>query len=550
MALISDLEIDFSGELNVFTGETGAGKSIIVDSLMLLIGARYDKTMLKYGEDKGFVEGVFSIDNFEPLEAIGLDGEELLIVTRKFFKDGRNEIRVNGKQITTVMLRELMQNYVDIYGQNEYQSLLKVTEQRKILDYFVFKKDDAPLKKQKELYDEYKKLRSDMASLGDSRARAQRIDILNYQIEEIERAAVKEGEEERLVDRRHLLMAAERIKNGLAECVNRLDGDDGASSALADATHSIGAVSSYGESFEALYDRLKSVSIELDDINETIKSELGKLDSGERELDEVVARLDKIRALKNKYGSFEQMNKFLSSAKEELNRAENGEEEYAEMVKREQKLKRELFDSCCALSEMRRAGAKSLEKDMLTELGDLGMAKSKFEARFSPSPDFDNFTETVTANGFDAFEFYLSPNPGQPLLPLAKIISGGEMSRFMLAIKLITGNLGGIGTMIFDEIDTGISGAIGLSVAKKLCRLSRGRQVLCVTHLPQIAAMADAHFYIEKSETDGNTHTRVSKLDRKGQIGEVARLSGTLGVSDFSEKNAEELKTWSDNFKK
>ena len=466
LALISDLEIDFSGELNVFTGETGAG----------------------------------------------------------ILKDGRNEIRVNGKQITTVMLRELMQNYVDIYGQNEYQSLLKVTEQRKILDYFVFKKDDAPLKKQKELYDEYKKLRSDMASLGDSRARAQRIDILNYQIEEIERAAVKEGEEERLVDRRHLLMAAERIKNGLAECVNRLDGDDGASSALADATHSIGAVSSYGESFEALYARLKPVRL--------------------------VARLDKIRALKNKYGSFEQMNKFLSSAKEELNRAENGEEEYAEMVKREQKLKRELFDSCCALSEMRRAGAKSLEKDMLTELGDLGMAKSKFEARFSPSPDFDNFTETVTANGFDAFEFYLSPNPGQPLLPLAKIISGGEMSRFMLAIKLITGNLGGIGTMIFDEIDTGISGAIGLSVAKKLCRLSRGRQVLCVTHLPQIAAMADAHFYIEKSETDGNTHTRVSKLDRKGQIGEVARLSGTLGVSDFSEKNAEEPKTWSDNFKK
>ncbi len=550
LALIRDLEIEFSDGLNVFTGETGAGKSIIVDSLMLLIGARYDKSLLKYGEEKGYVEGLFECD-CRAAESFGIDCEDgILIVSRKFFKDGRNEIRVNGKQITTSMLREIMTAYVDIYGQNEYQSLLKVSEQRKILDYYVFGKDSAPLDNQRELYNEYKKLRSDMLSLGDERARAQRIDILEYQIGEIERAEIKEGEEQELVDFRHVLMSAERIKNALGMCFSALESDEGACSTVSDALRDLSQISSLDNSYQTLYDRLKSVSIELDDIAESVKDGLDGMSASEAELDKIELRLEKIRSIKSKYGAFDAMTKFLENARHELDRAKNGAEEYAELCKKEAELKNKLFASCNTLSDMRRDGAKSMGKRIVEELSDLGMQGSKFEVMFSDKPTEADFTDKVDGTGFDQCEFYLSPNAGQPLMPLAKIISGGEMSRFMLSIKLITGDLGDIDTMIFDEIDTGISGAVGLGVAKKLCKLSRSRQVLCVTHLPQIAAMADSHFFIEKHDVDGETVTSVTPLDRKGKIGEIARLSGTKGVSATSDKNAEEMKDWSDGFKK
>ncbi len=550
LALIRDLEIEFSDELNVFSGETGAGKSIIVDSLMLLVGARYDKSLIKFGAESGYVEGVFDFKDDAPLIAAGIDCEDgIFIVTRKFTKDGRNDIRVNGKQMTTAMLRELMQNYVDIYGQNEYQSLMKITEQRKILDYFVFKTDDARLKTQRELYNEYKKVKADMTALGDEAARAQRIDILKYQIDEIKAAAVQVGEEEKLVERRHVLMAAERIKNALADGFSRLDSDDGASGAVADAGRSLSSISSLGEEYAQLYERLRSVQIELDDIAECIKDELDGMDGSERELDEVADRLDKLRALKAKYGGYEAMQKFLANAEKELDVAQNGAEYYEELCEKESKLRKALYENSVAVSELRRDGAARMSARILAELADLGMANSAFEVVFAPQPSYDDFTGKVNANGFDECEFYLSPNVGQPLLPLAKIISGGEMSRFMLAIKLITGDLSAIETMIFDEIDTGISGATGLCVAKKLAELSRGHQVLCVTHLPQIAAMADGHYYIEKYETDGDTTTRVTALGRDGMIGEISRLSGTKGVSTSSDKNATELKDWSDAFK-
>lgn len=551
LALIRDLEIDFSPELNVLSGETGAGKSIIVDSLMLLIGARYDKSLLKYGEDKGFVEGVFTCSEISPLEELGIECDDgLVIVSRKFFKDGRNDIRVNGKQVTTAMLRELMQNFVDIYGQNEYQSLLKITEQRKILDGCVFKNDDEPLKRNRALYDEYKDVCAKMRSLGDEQARAQKIDILKYQIEEIENAHIEPDEEQKLVERRHILMSAERIKTALAESYDRLYGEGGATDGIADAIRAISYVGAFGDNYASLHERLRSVSIELDDIAESVKDELDGMDAGERELDGIIDRLDKIRAVKNKYGPYDKMLEFLRDAKKELDEAENGAELYDELCKKETDIKARLYESCKRLSELRRTGAREIERQILCELADLGMAKSKFEVVFTDLPQPDAFVKNVTPVGFDEFEFYLSPNAGMPLMPLAKIISGGEMSRFMLAIKLVAGNGGSIDTMIFDEIDTGISGDVGLSVAKKLCRLARGRQVLCVTHLAQIAAMADAHFYIDKYDDDKGTVTRVTELNRDGQIDEVSRLSGTRGVSGTSDKNAAELKAWCDAFKK
>ena len=551
LALIKHLEIEFNSQLNVFSGETGAGKSIIVDSLMLLVGGRYDKSLLKFGAESGYVEGVFDFTDSAPLENIGIDCEDgIFIVTRKFYRDGKNDIRVNGKQMTTAMLRELMQNYVDIYGQNEYQSLMKISEQKKILDYYVFKSDGAPLKKQKELYDEYKKICAELNSLGDETARAQRIDILKYQIEEITSANVQEGEEQTLLDRRHVLMASERIKNALAECFSALDdGDQSVTETVDDAMRALDGISALGSSYSALYDRLRSVAIEIDDIASCVKDELDNMDGSEKELDEVSARLDKLRALKSKYGAYDAMQKFLKDAKAEVERLSRGAELYEELCIKEEKAKKALFDSSKNLSDLRRKGAGTMQKRIVTELADLGMANSSFEVVFDDMPEIGDFTARVTSGGFDNFQFYLSPNVGQPLLPLIKIISGGEMSRFMLAIKLVTGDLSSIGTMIFDEVDTGISGAIGLCVAKKLAELSRGHQVLCVTHLPQIAAMADGHYFIQKSEVGGDTETSVTPLDRSGMIGEISRLSGTKGVSSSSNTNATELKDFCDKFK-
>ncbi|MDE7107083.1 MAG: DNA repair protein RecN, partial [Clostridiales bacterium] len=350
-----------------------------------------------------------------------------------------------------------------------------------------------------------------MESLGDETARAQRIDVLNYQIDEIVKANVKPDEEQQLLDRRHVLMASERIKNALAECYAALDdGDCSVTENMDSAMRAMSGISSFGEKFTELESRLKSVSIELDDIAECVRDELNGMDGSEQELDEVSARLDKIRALKSKYGAYESMQKFLMEAKQEAERLSRGADLYDELCKKESVAQKALYDNSKLLSDMRRKGAVALQKRIVAELSDLGMAKSSFEVVFAEMPDYDEFSTRVTSSGFDNLQFYLSPNVGQPLLPLIKIISGGEMSRFMLAIKLVTGDLSSIGTMIFDEVDTGISGAIGLCVAKKLAQLSRGHQVLCVTHLAQIAAMADGHYFIEKSEKDGDTQTSVT----------------------------------------
>lgn len=551
LALIRDLELEFCPTLNVLSGETGAGKSIIVDSLMLLMGARYDKTLLKFGEDKGFVEGVFVCDNTAPLSDLGIDADEgMFIVARKFFKDGKNEIRVNGKQVTTAMLRELMQNYVDIYGQNEYQSLLKLTEQHKILDAYVFNKDDSALTKQRELYNEFKRIQTEITKLGDEAHRAQRIDILKYQIEEIHSAKVTRDEEEKLVEKRHLLMASERIKTALVECGELLGSDDGASAAVSAALRALASVSTLKSDYADMYERLNSVSIELDDLASCVCDELSSIDSCERELEGVLARLEKLRALKSKYGAFDAMQLFVTDAVAELEILENGAAIYDKLMAELQNVRTELYENCVKLSNMRRKSALEMENRILAELADLGMAKSKFRIEFSTMPSIEDFAKCVTAAGFDECEFYLSPNAGQPLLPLAKIISGGEMSRFILAVKLVTGDAGSIGTMIFDEIDTGISGAIGLAVAKKLCIISRAKQVLCVTHLPQIAAMADRHYFIDKSDDDNNeTKTSVTLLDADGRVGEIARLSGTRGVSAASDQNALETIKWCEDFK-
>lgn len=552
IALIPHLELDFCGALNVLSGETGAGKSIIVDGLMLLLGGRYDKTLLRYGEKSGYVEGVFdlTVPAQEALAAFGIDCDDFLLVNRRFTAEGRNEIRINGRIVTISMLKSVMSTLVDIYGQNEYQSLTNPSEHLRILDFYARAEEPAVKDRLQTAYARYREVEKQLKSLGNLEERERNIEILRFQIDEIEAAAVKPNEDAEIAEQRQKIAGAERIRTALGEVVNLLtEGEPSASQLLGDALGAFGGISSMAESYGELYERLNSASIEIDDIAESVLQALDDMNFDEEQIDRIEKRYDLLSSLKRKYGPYEKMQRFFSEAQDELYTLENCTELYEKLEKERIELIDRLYADSLALHDIRQKAAASLTADVETELAELGMQQSKFESVFAPLPDRETCAPHLSANGLDKVEFYLSPNVGQPLKPLIKIISGGEMSRFMLALKVITSRADDIPTLIFDEIDTGISGQIGQAVAKKLAKISRSHQVLCVTHLPQIASMADNHYYIEKSVVGDTTVTDVRQLTDEGVIDEISRLSGSKDISSATRKNAEEMKAWSNAYK-
>lgn len=552
LALISDAELTFSDKLNILSGETGAGKSIIVDALMLLMGGKYDKTMLSYGAESGFVEGLFSFDETktEFLPEYGIDADAELIVNRKFYSDGKNDIRVNGKSVTAKMLKAIMSHFVDICGQNEYQVLANKREHASILDAYLSDELAPALGEAEALFAEYTDAKKKMALIGNTEQRLQRIDILTYQINEIDRANIREGEEEELTEYRNRAMHSEKIKLALGGATDELTRDGGCVDSLYAVLKSVGSIADISAEYGDINARLNAIAVELDDISGTVSSLLSDVDFNEADLENAESRLQQIRAIRKKYGDLAELPDKYKKMCAELQILQNSDEEYEYLCETKKKLLGKLYDVCKEVSAIRKKGALGLEEDVKRELSALGMKNAEFKVSFADYPSETDFEKTVSANGADDIEFLLSPNIGQPLLPLIKIISGGEMSRFMLALKVITSKYGELDTMIFDEIDTGISGKIGQEVAKKLADISRSSQVLCVTHLPQIAAMADFQYYIEKSTDGKSTRTDVRCLDREGMINEISRLSGARGISSAARLSASELKDWCDSYKK
>ena len=552
LALISDAELEFSNQLNILSGETGAGKSIIVDALMLLMGGKYDKTMLSYGTDGGFVEGFFVFDSEDRtafMSEFGIEPDAEIIVTRKFNADGKNDVRINGKSVTAKMLKSIMSSFVDICGQNEYQVLANKREHGLILDSYAESDLGSLPEKLGEKYGEYTELRKRIASIGDEAERARRIDILSYQIEEIERAKIRQGEEEELIEFRNRAMHGEKIKQSLTTALGSLDGENCGIDKVYEAVKSVGQIASIASEYAELYERLNALSVELDDITGALSDLHKNVDFDESELDSAENRLAVLRSIKKKYGALDSLGEKLEKMKEELDVLSGSDDEYARLCVKREKVLDELYELCVKISEQRRISAKRFEDDVKAELETLGMKNSEFKVSFSELPNREDFEAKVTANGADDVEFLLSPNLGQPLLPLVKIISGGEMSRFMLALKVISSKYGGVDTLIFDEIDTGISGKIGQEVAKKLADISRNAQVLCVTHLPQIASMADRQYFIEKNTDGVTTRTGVRLLDYDGMIKEISRLSGGIDRSNASHQSAVEMKEWSESYK-
>lgn len=550
IALIEKLEVELGSGLNILSGETGAGKSIIIDAVSFVLGERADRSLIRYGTDNAVVQAVFS-DYLTPaiaeyLDNIGIEQEEILILNRKMTVDGKNSCRINGRVTTLSTLKGLTELLVDIHGQHEHQSLLNPNSHIQLLDSLGGDEIKTLLDTVKDCHKHYSSLKREYNTFGDEDERLRRLDVLSYQIEEIEKADVKENEEDDLLDKRKRIRNIERILEALNNAKNLLDGYDSnaVSPALKTTVSTLNMISQYDNRIDSLTERLEDARIEVIDIADTVKSMLDELDFDRHGADQVEERLEKVRMIQRKYGgSYNSLIEFYDEAKAEYDRLSNAGDRVKELDKELSKAVLDLANACDKLTKARRKIADKFEKDILKELGDLGMSGSTFTVQIDSTDEPDEYTTL----GRDKVEFLISPNVGEPLKPLAKIISGGEMSRFMLALKNILADIDHIGTMIFDEIDTGISGNISAVVSEKMCNISRKRQVIAVTHMPSLAAMADSHFLIAKTTENGKTNTHLNLLEDDTE--EVARLIGGKDYSVHAIPHAKEMKAWAERYK-
>ena len=549
IALIEETYIEFSDGLNILSGETGAGKSIIIDSLAFVLGARADKTLIKSGQTSAFVESVFECPKDNVFEQNGFESDDgVFTVSRTMSVGGKNEIRINGRLANQAVLKQISASLVDIFGQNEHTFLLRPENHLSILDGY--DSDADLLSKVKQASEKIDEINSQFKKFGGNDSERERlIDMLSYQTNEIELAELVVGEDDELLLQKKKGQAFEKISHSCSSAMDMLNGQGCCLSNVSASANFLSQISNIDPQYDELFQRLNSVKYEIQDIAETLDDILGNLSFDQYELDRIEARLDKIKLLKRKYGgSIEDVLAFCQEAKQKLDELKNADHYVAKLKKQKQIALGELYDLCQQLSAFRQKTAKTLEQKIMSELCDLGMKNATFVVVFDKIPSKEDF-DGCGSLGFDNVEFYFSANKGEPVKPLSKIISGGEMSRFMLALKNITAKIEKIPTMVFDEIDTGISGKIAEVVGQKLAKVSHDYQCLVITHLPQIAAMSDEHLLIEKYVQYDKTKTSVKKLDENGKIDEIARLvAGDIG--EYGQLHAKDLVKWANRFKK
>ncbi len=528
VALIKESEISFGDGLNILTGETGAGKSMIIDSLQFALGGRAGKDFLRHGEKQAAVEALFSVQSqalTEKLAENGIAPEEdgTLLITRTLSEAGKSVCRINGSTVTVGMLKEIAEDMIDIYGQHEHQSLLNPVKHIRLLDRFCGAGFGEAMEEYKNSRQRLKDLEKQLTILiGDESQREQRMDMLLFQKEEIEAAELQEGEEDALLEQKKRLSSMERLIRLTGESVTLLyDGDDRAPSAcdqLGDALAKLQEAAEYDAALSPLADALADGYAAVEDCARELKREAEKQEADPEELERIEERLQLFYKLKRKYGgSIEAVLEFYEKAVQELEFLSNSSEKAAELSAKKTAEEKRLSALAETLTARRRATAEQVEEQIETALHDMEMKHARFHIQIEEKADWG-------ADGKDKVEFLISANAGEPLKPLAKIASGGEMSRVMLALKTVLVDADEIGTFIFDEIDTGVSGRTARRVGEKMRFLGGKRQLLCITHLPQIAAMADNHFLIEKESDAGETVTRVTALDEEGAVREVARL--------------------------
>lgn len=547
IAVIEKADIEFRKGLTVLTGETGAGKSIIVDSLGAVLGARTSRELVRTGADKGVVTAVFETNNADKwLEDNDIDLEDEIIIQRRISAEGKNSCRVCGVPVSVSQLRELGALLLDIHGQNDGRQLMDEANHLAYLDGYGDYGDT--IDRFKSAYADYKACKKEIQRLSMDEIEKERMaDSLQYQIDELEKAQLKVGEEEELTAKRDLLRNSEKLTEALNGAYNALyAADQNAQSLTDEASALIGRAAVIADDLRETADIIENASSLLFDASERIRDFRDSLEFSPEEYDNIESRLSLLKKLRRKYNMDEEaMLAHLDDCRRKLS-----ELEYAgDMLIKLNKQLEKYVDNCkriaAELSEKRRAAAESLEKRIVSELKDLSMPSVRFSVSVEPLESDVGFDAT----GADDVKFLISANAGEALGRISKIASGGELSRIMLAMKTVFSKNDPIETMVFDEIDTGVSGIAAQRVGEKMSDLSRGKQVLCITHLPQIAAIADNHDLIEKTERNGRTYTEVRELDRKGRALELARMHGGDNISELTLASAEEQLLAADKYR-
>ncbi|MGI5849118.1 MAG: DNA repair protein RecN [Christensenellales bacterium] len=542
IALINELSVDLSDGMNVLSGETGAGKSIIIDSVNLVLGERADREMIRTGESKAMVEAWFSdipASVNEILSGQEIEPEQDIVLSRELSASGKNVCRINGALVTLAVLKQVGDLLVDIHGQHEHQSLFNEKNHIALLDGFDIRITNAKADV-KTAYKEYTAVSSRLLSLfGAEGDRERKIDILQFQINEIRQANIIEGEEDDLLTQKKRLNAAEKIMNVLGSAYDSLYRSEAANvlAALKDISSRFQSIAYIDKNYEDIAGQISEAYYALEDIASQIRGEMDMCNFDSVTLEEIEERLSLIGSLKRKYSDAYVTGMFLKNAEQELNDLVDSERLVRELSEKAGRLKSDLYNKSVRLSQIRRDTASKFESKMMEQLEDLGMSSARFSINFEEVKSIDDCE--FSTNGIDEASFYISTNRGEPQKPMKKIVSGGEVSRIMLALKNIAADKGGIPTMIFDEIDTGISGRMAQVVAEKLYNISKSRQVICVTHLPQIASMADKHFLVSKESDENATKTLLQPLSKQDRISEIARLSG--GDSNVAKEHAKEM---------
>ncbi len=542
IAVIESADISFDSGFNVLTGETGAGKSIVIDAISAILGERAYRDMIRTGANKASVRAVFTqVPQCSWFSENGVEYDQETVIQRDIFLDGKNICRVNGALVSVAILRKLGIQLINIHGQHDSAQLFDEANHLVFLDDFAA--NQALRQAYGEKYEAVAALRREIQRMTmDESEKLRRMETLKYQIAEIEKADLEPGEDEALEERRKLLQNAEKLSQGLDEAVESLYGgeeSEGASGLLAQAEHALGRLSRFSDNFSSFHERVTDLMYQVRDVAEEVKDARDDLSYSADELEQIESRLDVIHRLRKKYGvTCADILDYLEKARKELDDIEFADDHLERLKGKLKKAEKEAWEEALKLRKNRKENAEVMSQRILTELTQLDMPRVQFQCRFGE--------QELAPNGADTVAFYMSANAGEALKPMSKVASGGELARIMLSMKNVLAEKDQIGTLIFDEVDTGVSGRAAQKVAEKLHKLARHKQVLCVTHLPQMAAMADTHMLISKTEREGRTYTSVTPLDLEGRKRELARIIGGAQITETTLKSAEEMLNWTE----
>ena len=537
IAVIECADISFDRGFNVLTGETGAGKSIVIDAISAILGQRAYRDMIRTGTQKASVRAVFTdVPEYPWFQENGVEYDPETVIQREVYLDGKNVCRVNGTLVSVSILHKLGIQLINIHGQHDSASLFDEENHLTFLDEFA---DNQQLRQEyTEQYGAVSQLRRQIAAMTmDESEKLRRMETLKYQIAEIEKADLEPGEDDALEERRKLLQNAEKLSNGMDEAVECLYGgydSDGASGLMAQAEHALARLSRFTDSFEPLHQRVADLMYQVQDVAEGVRDARDELNYSADELERIEERLDTIHKLRRKYGvTCQDILEYLDKARKELDEIEFADDRLEQLKKKLAKAEKTAWAAALTLRENRKAVAQALSQRILTELAQLDMPRVQFVCQFQE--------QELGASGADGVAFYMSANAGEALKPMSKVASGGELARIMLAMKNVLAEKDQVGTLIFDEVDTGVSGRAAQKVAEKLRSVARHKQVLCVTHLPQLAALANTHLLIAKQERGGRTYTTVTPLDFEGRKRELARIIGGATITETTLESAAEM---------